>query len=141
MAGGTIGAVVFGAGCLGVGTAVGVVHQLIEVFLADLDRQYAVLEAVVVEDVGEACGDHALDAEIEQRPRRVLTAGPAAEVFPGDQDLRLAVSRLVEHEIRLLAAVLVIADFREQRFAQTRADNGLEVVLRDDLIGVDVDHR
>src|SRR4051794_9099396 len=51
-----------------IGPALGVVHQLVEIFLGDLDRQDAILEAVVVENVGEAGGDHAADAEIQQRP-------------------------------------------------------------------------
>ena len=56
-----------------VGAALGVIHQLVELFLRDLDRQDAVLEAVVVEDIGEAGGNDAADAEIQQRPGRVLT--------------------------------------------------------------------
>jgi hypothetical protein len=79
----------------GVGAATGVIHQLVEVFLADDDRQNAVLEAVVVEDVGEAGGDHAADAEIEQRPGRVLARGAAAEIVAGDEDLRIAPGRLL----------------------------------------------
>ncbi len=77
-------------------------------------RQDAVLEAVVVEDVGEAGRDHAADAEVEQRPGGMLAARPAAEIVAGDQDLRLAVGRLVEDEIRVFRTVLVVAHLREQ---------------------------
>src|SRR4029078_9165810 len=59
----------------GVGAALGIVQQLLEIIRRDADRQDAVLEAVVVEDVGEARRDDAADAEIEQRPRRMLTRG------------------------------------------------------------------
>ena len=79
----------------GVGAAARIVHQLVDVLLRQHDRQDAVLEAVVVEDVGEARRDDAADAEIEQRPGRVLAARAAAEVLAGDQDLRVAVGRLV----------------------------------------------
>src|SRR4030095_7748829 len=58
----------------GVGAALGVVHQLVDLALRQLDRQDAVLEAVVVEDVGEAGRDDAADAENEQRPRRMAAA-------------------------------------------------------------------
>ena len=51
------------------------------------DRQDAVLEAVVVEDVGERGRDHAADAEIEQRPGRMLARRAAAEIVAGDEDL------------------------------------------------------
>src|SRR5581483_304632 len=67
-----------------VGAARSVVHQLVENVLGDLDRQNAVLEAVVVEDVGEAGGDDAADAEIQERPGRVLAGRAAAEIVAGD---------------------------------------------------------
>src|SRR5690606_12865130 len=57
----------------------GVVHELVEILRADRYRENAVLEAVIVEDVGEAGGDHAAYAEIEQRPGRVFARGSAAE--------------------------------------------------------------
>ena len=90
----------------GVGAALGVVEQLLQVLRRDLDRQHAVLEAVVVEDVAERGRDHAADAEIHQRPGRVLARGAAAEIVAGDQDLGLAIGRLVEHEVGVLAAVV-----------------------------------
>ena len=77
----------------------GVVDQLVDLGLRQGDGQDAVLEAVVVENVGEARRDDATDAEIEQRPGRVLAARAAAEIFPGDENLRLVVRRLVQHEI------------------------------------------
>src|SRR5438046_8485097 len=49
--------------------------------------------SVVVEDVGEAGGDHAADPEVHQRPRRVLARRPAAEVVPGHQHARALVLR------------------------------------------------
>ena len=101
----------------GVGAAIGVVHQLLELFRRDLDGQDAVLEAVVVEDVGKARRNYAADAEVEQRPRRMLAARPAAEVFAGDEDLSLAISRLVQHEIWIFLAGLIVADLGEQCLA------------------------
>src|SRR4051812_24283780 len=56
----------------GVGAALGVIHQQREDLLGDADRQDAVLEAVVVENVGEGRRDDAADAEIEQGPWRML---------------------------------------------------------------------
>src|SRR6266436_3950794 len=80
----------------------------IRVFLGDAARQDAVLEAVVVEDVAERGRDHAADAEIHERPRRVLAARAAAEIVARDQDLGVAIGRLVEDEVRVLAAVILV---------------------------------
>src|SRR3954468_12820236 len=107
-----------------VGAALGVIEQLVEVGLRDSDRQDAVLEAVVVEDVAERGRDHAANAEIEQRPGRMLAAGAAAEIVAGDQDLGAAIGRLVEDEIRILAAVILVALFGEQALAETGALDG-----------------
>ena len=125
----------------GVGAARGVVHQLFQIFRADDDRQDAVLEAVVVEDVGEAGRDDAADAEIEQRPGRMLAARAAAEIVAGDEDLRLAVGRLVEHEIRVLRAVVVVAHLGEKPGAEAGALDRLQIILGDDHVGVDIDDR
>ncbi len=70
-----------------VGAAPRVVHQFLQIVRRNLDRQNAVLEAIVVENVGEVGRDHAADAEIEQRPGRVLARGAAAEIVAGDEDL------------------------------------------------------
>ena len=124
----------------GVGAAPRVVHQLVEVLLRDHDRQDAVLEAVVVEDVGEAGGDDAANAEVEQRPRRVLARRAAAEIVAGHDDLRVAVGRLVQHEVGVLGhPVVLVAHLREQARAEAGALDGLQVLLRDDHVGVDID--
>src|SRR5262245_18387035 len=109
--------------------AVDVVEQLFQVLRRYLDRQDAVLEAVVVEDVAELGRDHAADAEVEQRPGRVLAARAAAEILGVDQDPGLAIRRLVEHEVRLLAAVVAIAQLGEQDLAAAGAPDRLQVLL------------
>src|SRR5262249_31285477 len=123
-----------------IGAALGVVEQLLQILRLDLDRQHAVLEAVVVEDVAERGRDHATDAEVHQRPRRVLARGAATEIVTGDQNFGLAIGRLVEHEVRVLAAVVAIALLREQARAKPRALDGLEILLGNDHVGIDVDH-
>src|SRR6266851_3556063 len=125
----------------GVGALLGVVHQLVDDLLRQPDRQDAVLEAVVVEDVGEARRDDAADAEIQERPGRVLARAAAAEILAGDQDLRLPVGRLVEDEIRVLRPVIAVAQLVEEGLAQAGALDRLQMLLGDDLVGVDIDHR
>src|SRR5258708_6077491 len=124
----------------GIGAAARIIHQLGDDLLRHLDRQDAVLEAVVVEDVGEILGDDAADAEVEQRPRRVLAARAAAEIGAGDDDLGVLVGRLVEDEI-LLLAVGRPAHLVEQPFLQAGAFDGFQEVLGNDHVGVDIDHR
>ena len=119
----------------------GVVHQLGEVFLRHLDRKDAVLEAVIVENVGEAGRDDRANAEVEQGPGRMFARGAAAEIVFRNQDLRVPVGRLVEHEIGIFRAVVLVAHFRKQPLAQTGALNGLQVLLGDDHVGVDVGDR
>src|SRR4051794_4600929 len=123
----------------GVGAALGVVEQFVEVLLADADRQNAVLEAVVVKNIAERSRDHATDAEIQQRPRRVLAARATAEIIAGNQDFRVAIGRLVEDEIRVFAAVILVALFRKQSLAEPGALDGFQVLLGDHHVGIDID--
>src|SRR4051794_26370144 len=62
----------------GIGATVRVVQQLLKVFRGNDNGQNAVVEAVVVEDIGEGGRYHAADAEIQQRPGGVLARGAAA---------------------------------------------------------------
>ena len=50
----------------------------------------------------------------------MLAARPAAEIVTRDQDLRLVVGRLVQHEVGLAVAVLVIAKLGEQAARRAR---------------------
>ena len=63
----------------------------------------------------------------------VLAGGAGAEVGPGDQDRGAGVLRLVEHEVRLVGA-----PGHEQPVLEAGAGDPLEVLGRDDLVGVDV---
>src|SRR6266446_3005743 len=125
----------------GIGAAFRVVHQFVDIGLRQHDRQNAVLEAVVVEDVGEGRRDNAAYAEIEQRPGRVLARRAAAEIRARDEDLRVSVCRLVEHEVGILGAVRLRALLEKQRGAEPGAFDGFQELLGDDHVGIDVDHR
>src|SRR6185312_15322829 len=83
----------------GVGAAIGIVHQFFQVFGRNLDRQDAVLKAVVVKDVGKGGRDHTANAEIEQRPGGVLARGAATEVFASHQHFGVAIGWFVQHEV------------------------------------------
>src|SRR5882724_373682 len=102
------------------------------------DRQETVLEAVVEEDVAEARRDHGAEAVIVKRPHRMLARGAAAEVAVADQDFRRAIFGAVEHELRLLAAVVVEAQVVEQQRTPAVLAVAPEKARRDDLVGIDV---
>src|SRR5207249_5031333 len=108
------------------------VHQRADGLLRELDRQQTDLQGVVAEDVAEARGDHRAEARVLDRPRRVLAAGPTAEVGTGQHDRRAGVARIVEHEGWILPPLV------EQERTEARALDPLEVDGRDDLVGVDV---
>ncbi len=83
----------------GIGAALGIVEEELELLGRHHEGQDAVLEAVVVEDVGKARRNDAADAEVEQGPGGMLAARAAAEIVAGDDDLGAAIGGLVEHEI------------------------------------------
>ena len=121
--------------------------QLIHFSVAQDDRQQAVLEAVVEENVGVARRDDAAKAVLFQRPRRMLAAGAATEIFPGQQHAGALVALGVEHEIlvqRAFGIVLVrlphiqVAPFVKQVRAKAGALDRLQELLGNDLVGVDV---
>lgn len=118
----------------------GLVSDLLDCGLVlDLDGQHAVLEGVVEEDIGERRGDDTLDAKVKQGPGGVLTRGTASEVGSShNQDIGLAVDALVKDEIGDLRAVRVVAQLVEQGLAQTGPLDGLQELLGDDSVGVDV---
>ena len=107
-----------------------------EQLLADLGdtthRHETVLRRVVAEDVAEARRDHGLEAELLDRPHRVLARGAGAEVRAGDEDRRAGEPLVVEHELR------VVAPLGEQALLEAGALDPLQPVARDDLVGVDV---
>ncbi len=123
----------------GIGAASGVVHEQLQLVRRYDNRQNAVLETVVVEDVGKACRDDTADAKIQQGPGRVFTAGAATEIVPGHQDFGFAIGLLVENKFWQFHAFLGVAHFIKQGFAQSRAQNGFQELLGNDHVGVDID--
>lgn len=107
--------------------------------VGDNDGKHAVLEGVVVEDIGEGGGDNALDTEIEQSPRGVLTGTTTTEVGAGhNEDLGIAVDTLVQDEVGVLGAIGIVTELVESGGAKTGTLDGLEELLGDNGVGVDV---
>src|SRR6185295_5647952 len=114
------------------GKRVALVEQAIDLGLGQDHRKKAVLERVGEEDVGERGRDHAAKAVVDERPRRVLARGAATEVLARKENGRALVARLVQDELAVLAPL------GEESLREAGALDRREVLLRDDLVGVDV---
>ena len=114
------------------GKRIALMEQAIDLGFAQHHRQEAVLERVVEEDVGERRRDDAAKAVVHQRPWRMLARGAAAEVLAPEKNGRAFVARLVQHEARVFAPV------GKQALGEAGALDRSQVLLRDDLVGVDV---
>src|SRR6185437_5785959 len=115
-------------------------QEFVDPLRAKPNGQHAVLEHVVIEDVGEGRRDHATDAKIQQRPRRMLPARSATEILSGDQDFGVSIGRLVQDEIGPLLAVVVVTAFEEQGLAEAGTLDRLQELLGNDHVGVDIGH-
>src|SRR5438105_4784517 len=112
---------------------IALVEQAIDLALGEDDRQKAVLERVDEEDVGGRRRNYTAKAVIDERPGRMLARGAAAEILPGEQDRRVAISRLVQHELRVL-----LPPVGEEALAEAGLLDGREVLLGNDLVRVDI---
>ncbi|MNI51915.1 hypothetical protein D3C73_1066650 [compost metagenome] len=64
-----------------------------------------------------------------------------AEIVAGNDDFGIAISRFIQYEIRVLGTILAITSLGEQALSKTSALDRLEIVLRNDHVGVDIDNR
>src|SRR3546814_2088203 len=106
-------------------------NQLDDDGVVEDDRQQAVLERVAAEDVRDLAADDGTQAEVAQRPGRVLARRAATEVVAGDQDRGAGVLGPVERKIRVRPAVGEIAPVVERKTAKAFALRGREKARRD----------
>src|SRR5215472_9948945 len=101
------------------------------------DREQPVLQAVLAIDVGKAPRDDDADVVRQHSPHRRFARGARTEIVAGHENAEVAELRLVEHEVRILAAVIAPARAHEQQrlVVGLEAPHGLH---RRDLVGVDV---
>src|SRR5690606_9282459 len=104
--------------------------------IGQLDRQQAVLEAVVVEDVGKRWSEDRPEPVIGQRPRGVFATGTATKIASRQQDAGPAIFRPVEFELGVLRAVLAEPPVEEQELTKAGPLNPLEKLLGNDLVGI-----
>src|SRR5919202_1655800 len=102
-------------------------HERADLLARQPDGEQADLRAVGEEDVGEAFRDDRLEAVVLQRPRRVLSRGPAAEVRPRGED-----------RVRRKVPAGLLRPVVEEEAPEARPLDPLEELLGDDLVRVDV---
>src|SRR5450755_1257570 len=106
--------------------------------LGQLDKKQAVIAGVVAEDVGKRRRDNDAKPEFSQRPCGVLPRRSAAEILAGNQHRRRPEMFVVEDEVFAITAIGMIAPVEKQELPESRALDTLEMLLRDDLVSIDV---
>src|SRR6185295_10653170 len=107
-------------------------HDLVDLFVGECDRQHAVFEAVVREDIGKRWRDNRPESKLTERPRCMLARRAATKILARDENRRAFVTRFVENERWIRTPVV------KQKLTKPRTLDTFEELLRDDLIGIDV---
>ncbi len=113
-------------------------EQVFDRRFGQADRQQAILEAVVVEDVGKARRDDRSKAVIFQGPGGMLSAAARAEIASRQQDACVAISGLVQFKLRVLTTIFLKPPVEEQKLSEAGSFDPLQKLLGDDLIGINV---
>ncbi len=113
-------------------------EKLVDLIVREGDRQEAVLETIVVENIGVARRENRAESVIENGPRRMLAARSAAKIGARQKHASAFVSRLVQHEIRIRFFAGQVAPVVEQDSSVSLPCKELQKLLRHHLIGIDV---
>src|SRR5215469_195904 len=106
--------------------------------LRQFDNEQTVIAGVVAEDVGERWREDYSKAEFSECPGCVLARGSTAEILSGHQNCRIAKVLTVEHEVFAIAAIGMVTPVGEQESPKPGALNPLQVLLGNNLIGIDI---
>src|SRR5690349_4558232 len=96
----------------------------------EFDGEHAILQRILLEDIGEGSRDQDTKAEVSNRPYSMFTRAAASEIGAGDQNLPLPGIRHI-HDFRGL-------EIRKQEVAESFLVDALEEASRDDLVRVDI---
>src|SRR5579883_2022370 len=115
-------------------------EQLAHSFMGERNGQEAVIEAIVIEDIGEARRDEHAEAIVANGPGSVFARGAAAKVILGQQDRHALIAWQVQHEgwIGLRALRIGEAPIRKERALEAAAPDGFQKARRRNLVGIDV---
>ena len=98
----------------------------------------AIVQFVLLMDVGKEAGDDDPEAIASDSPCGMLSARAATEVAASDEDAGAGVGGIVEHEGGDGLALLVVAPIVKEIVAEALFRGGFEKAGGDDLIRVDV---
>ena len=62
-------------------------------------------------------------------------------IIAGEKNFGIPVGLVVEHEVGFFLVVRVIAEIMEQALAKASTADGAQILLGNDLVGIDIDHR
>jgi hypothetical protein len=103
----------------------------------DDDGEESVVEGVVLEDIGEEATHDGSKTCTADSPSGVFSAAAATEVLTGDE-YPSTVSVLVEDEIGVGTAILVVSPVTEKVVAKAITRGSFEETCGDDLVGIDI---
>lgn len=113
-------------------------EEVFDDLFAEPDREHAIFERIVEENVGKTRRDEDFEPVIRQPPRSVFAAGTRAEITAREQDRSSAVLRFVQLEVRIFGAVFQKAPVEEYELPEAGALDPFEELLRHDLVCIDV---
>src|SRR6476659_9588445 len=111
-------------------------EEIVDLCFAEHDGQHAVLEAVVVEDVGKAGRDNHSKAPILKCPWRMFATGAAAKVDASQKDARSLCLGSVQFEIFNERAIFAAGPVPEQKLTKACSFDSFEELFGNDLIGI-----
>src|SRR6266566_7549773 len=117
----------------------GASEKLVDFSFGERGGQDAVLETIVVENVGVAGCNNNAEAVVLHAPRRVFAAGAATEVGARQQNRRAFVARKIQNECRVGPLPGQIAPVVKKYPAESFARQRFQELLGHHLIGVHVD--
>jgi hypothetical protein len=117
----------------------GVLEELIHFGFGEDGGEDAVLEAVVIENIGVAGSDDGAEAVVFDAPGSVFATGATAEIGAGEEDGGAFVAGKIQDEIGIGLFAGEVAPVVEENAAEAFAGEGFEELLGDHLVGVYVD--
>jgi len=119
---------------LGLDAAKKLVHRAV----FQSDGKDAILETVVIEDVGIAWREDGSEAVVENGPRCVLTARAAAKVGAREKDACASIARVVQDKFGIGFLAILVAPIVEKNAAVALACLKLQELLGHHLVGVNI---
>ncbi len=112
----------------------------VDLGLLQANEQDPILYAIIGEDVGKTRRNHRANPIVRQRPRRMLAARATAKILLCQKNLGTLQLGVIQDKIgvRIEEVAIAVAPVEKKKLAQTLALDGLQELLGDDGIGIDI---